>query len=77
MSYCRWSDSDIYAYEAADGFWIHVSGNVGLTHDGESFLFGDLEALRAKMIELREVGYDVPDYALAMIESEMSKESEG
>lgn len=20
MSYCRWSDCDIYAYEAADGF---------------------------------------------------------
>lgn len=75
MSYCRWSDCDIYAYESADGYCIHVAGNVGLAHDGESFLLGDLDSFRAKMIELREAGYDVSDYALAAIDSEIAEEA--
>lgn len=73
MSYCRWSDCDIYAYESADGYCIHVAGNVGLANDGESFLLGDLDSFRAKMVELREAGYDVPDYALAAIDSEIAE----
>lgn len=31
MSYCRWScdnfRSDVYAYEARDGYYVHVAGN--------------------------------------------------
>ncbi len=76
MSYCRWSDSDIYAYETENGYCIHVSGNVGLALDGESFLLGEIELFRAKMVELRGMGYYVPDYAIAQIDEEMREEAE-
>ncbi len=26
MSYCRWSDGDLYAYNGADGYYVHVTG---------------------------------------------------
>jgi hypothetical protein len=26
MSYCRWGEGDLYAYNGADGFYVHVTG---------------------------------------------------
>lgn len=70
MSYCRWSNSDIYAYESDTGYCIHVSGNVGLPQDGQHYLLDDLESFRAKMIELRKAGYRIPDYVFTAIDAE-------
>ncbi len=77
MSYCRWSDSDIYAYDGGIvGYCIAVSGNNGLAEDGKFFTFEQLEWFRAKLLELRGMGYYVPDYAIAQIDEEMREEAE-
>jgi hypothetical protein len=47
---------------------------IGLPFDGESYTLGDLEELHAKLLELREVGYHIPDVALTVIQDEMRGE---
>lgn len=49
---------------------------IGLPFDGEHYTFGTLEELRDKLLELREVGYNVPQFALDSIEEEMADGTE-
>lgn len=114
MSYCRWSSDDfacdIYAYEADNGFTIHIAGNrilgdvpkmlpidhedwlsayraqheflataqretITLPHAGETFVCDDLEDFKARLLMLREIGYNFPDYVLDEIDAEMKDEA--
>jgi hypothetical protein len=113
MSYCRWSSDnwkcDVYVYEAADGYTIHVAGNriigdvpeiawdqgvdrlgetaraaqaylnscsrepIGLPYDGQTFVLPDPTECAAKLRDLRDLGYHVPDYAIAELEAEAAE----
>ena len=115
MSYCRLSSddyqSDVYVYESAEGFVIHVAArrrtgigeqpesigawwergedgikeylerdkkvqewlesgehkDIGLPHDGETFIDETPEECAARLMELKEIGYNVPQYAIDML----------
>ena len=68
MSYCRSSDeSDVYAYHNIQGgFDLHISG-------GKDFHFNEPEDFHAKLIELRNTGLKVPQYAIDRIEREIKE----
>jgi hypothetical protein len=46
---------------------------IGLPCDGESFNDTTLKELLARVIELKQLGYRVPDYAITRIESEIEQ----
>lgn len=84
MSYCRWSEGDVYAYEAAEGYVTHVAayrtgpdGNkmrIGLCCDGASFIDKSLMMLRVRLRALRDIGYILPDRAIDEIDRELAEE---
>ena len=78
MSICRWSPhSDIYAYEAFDGgFTINVSGRRKLPHAGEGWARLSAADALAKLLELQELGYVVPFWAIAFFENEVQQKSD-
>ena len=45
---------------------------IGLPFDGESFTYGDLEDFYDALLELRAVGYHVPDHAIDAVDDEMA-----
>lgn len=47
---------------------------IGLPHDGQSFNDPTLEAFRARVVALREMGYRCPDYVLDAIDEEIADE---
>jgi hypothetical protein len=49
---------------------------IGLPFDGQSFTDPSLDAFRARIVQLRDAGYRVPDYVLAQIDEEMSRPDE-
>ena len=44
---------------------------IQLLHAGESFTLNTLEEFRDKLIELKEIGYYIPDYVFEIIKSEV------
>ena len=48
---------------------------IGLPHDGESFNDPTLEAFLERLLYLREVGYNFPDYVLGRIMDEIVMEA--
>lgn len=46
---------------------------IGLPHDGETFELATLEALRDKLLELKAVGYYVPDWCIESINEELKE----
>lgn len=52
---------------------------IGLPHDGETFHVESFQEAADKLIELRKVGYQVPDHAIEtlMEESEVEQEAGG
>ena len=49
--------------------------NIGLPYDGESFNDPTLEEFLERLLHLREVGYNFPDYVLGRIMDEIVMES--
>ena|SRR6478752_3658803 len=116
MSYCRWSSddfaSDLYIYESAEGFVIHVASSrhvvdrsglppvvefgdpgwaeawaergmavmelvkdaplekIDLPQAGESFTFDDAIEAADKVVELKALGYHVPDGVVEALREE-------
>ena len=70
MSYCRWTcmnnTSDVYCYEAQEGWKIHLT-------DGRSFTETSEENAAIRLIALREQGITVPEWAIETLIDE-SKE---
>lgn len=48
---------------------------IGLPNDGETFNDPTLEAFRERLLHLREVSYNFPDYVLKNVEDEIADES--
>jgi len=44
---------------------------IGLPYDGETYKFNTLQELKDKMLELKEIGYKVPDEAFELIDREL------
>lgn len=70
MRYCRFSEtSDVYAYADANGDWtIWADGRL-------SERIGTLREFRDRLLELREQGLQVPQYAIDRANEELGKVS--
>jgi hypothetical protein len=78
MSYCRWSTNnfqcDAYVYESDDGWVLELAAKryqddgtiveIGLPYDGQSFLFSHPIECAIKLLEMKLVGYWIPQYAI-------------
>lgn len=49
---------------------------IGLPFDGESFYDPDLTSFLARLIMLRDAGYNVPDHVIADVQDEISQTGE-
>lgn len=49
---------------------------IGLPYDGKTFNDPTLEDFRARLVMLREVGYNFPDYVLESVDEEIAGEKE-
>lgn len=47
--------------------------DIGLEYDGEYFNDPDLESFLERLLHLREVGYNVPDYVIERVKEEMEE----
>lgn len=71
MSYCRWSECDVYAYDSYGGVQFYVAGNKGL-----DCLCRTYQDAYKYAISLRtEHGLDVPDHAIEALRSEALEEA--
>lgn len=50
---------------------------IGLQYDGESFNEPDLQSFLERMIELKEIGYRIPDYVFDIIKDEINEDKQG
>lgn len=50
--------------------------SIGLSHDGQSFNEDDIPTTISRLLELRSMGYHVPEYALESLRDELTAESE-
>jgi hypothetical protein len=77
MSYCRFTEGDVYAYECEGGVQFYVARNVARKYDT------DLDRLCNTFSEAYEYakalrdehGLDVPDYAIAELEADAIDEA--
>lgn len=74
MSYCRFIEAEVYAYETASGWDIWVTGQSDLPHAGEYFHEPTLKDFQARMMMLRDLGYDIPRYVFERIATEIGEE---
>ena len=66
MSYCRWNaSSDVYCFSNGDTWTTHV-------RNGQSYHDSNLAEFKARLLELRALGYRVPDDALDRVERELA-----
>ena len=54
----------------------HPFEDIGLAHDGEIFSDPTLEDFRDRIVALRELGYNCPDYVLDSIDREIREAKE-
>ena len=77
MSYCRWSDGDLYAYKGADGYHVHVTGSA-VVEDRVKEIYVELsaQALLARILWLGDKGCDYPWDALRYLKEDVIAEVE-
>ena len=77
MSYCRWSDGDLYAYKGADGYHVHVTGPA-VVEDRVKEIYVELsaQALLARILWLGDKGCDYPWDALRYLKEDVIAEVE-
>jgi len=51
--------------------------DIGGPYDGETFRDVTLADFKARLLHLREVGYNFPDYVLETVDEEMAESAEG
>jgi hypothetical protein len=75
VSYCRWGEGDLYAYNGADGFYVHVSGP-GVVEGRVKQLYVEpsAQALLARVLWLGEQGCDYPWDALRWLKEDVVAE---
>lgn len=75
MSYCRWSDGDLYAYRGAEGFHVHVTGPAMVAGKvRERYVEPSAQALLARVLWLGEQGCDYPWDALRWLKEDVVAE---
>lgn len=69
------SIDDVVARSILVSQWLRGARrrNLGLEHDGETFILPTAKEAAAKMIDLRNAGYRVPEYAIDSLIEEVSK----
>ncbi len=76
MAYCRLSseqpECDLYCYDSGTGYETHV-GQAGLPHDGASFTDTNLTSFKTRLLELRTIGYRIPDKVFMRIDAEIAE----
>jgi hypothetical protein len=76
MSYCRWSEGDLYAYRSSEGYIVHVAAkNVG-GDVGEQYLESSAHALLARILWLGSKGCHYPWDALRSLKDDIIAEIE-
>ena len=75
MSYCRWGEGDLYAYNGADGFYVHVTGPA-VVEDRVKQLYVEpsAQALLARVLWLGEQGCHYPWDALRWLKEDVVAE---
>lgn len=75
MSYCRWSDGDLYAYRGADAYHVHVTGPaLAQGRVQERYVEPSAQALLARVLWLGEKGCDYPWDALRWLKEDVVAE---
>jgi hypothetical protein len=76
MSYCRWGDGDLYAYQGSEGYVVHVAAR--MVHDGVRALYVEptAHALLARILWLGSKGCDYPWDALRYLKDDIIAEIE-
>ena len=75
MSCCRWGEDDLYAYNGADGFYVHVTGSA-VVKDRVKQLYVEpsAQALLARVLWLGEQGCHYPWDALRLLKEDVVAE---
>jgi hypothetical protein len=75
MRYCRWGEGDLYAYNGADGCYVHVTGPA-VVEDRVKQLYVEpsAQALLARVLWLGEQGCDYPWDALGWLKEDVVAE---
>ena len=61
MSYCRWHDGHLYAYQGADGYHVHVTGPAVVADTVKAhYMEPSAHALMARILWLGSKGCDYP-----------------
>jgi hypothetical protein len=79
VSYCRWLEGDLYAYQGADGYHIHVTGPAVVSGTvKEHYIEPSAQALLARVLWLGSKGcdysWDVYRYVKEDIVAEMEEQ---
>lgn len=75
MSYCRWSDGDLYAYRGADGFHVLVTGPALVEGRVKNhYIESSAQALLARVLWLGDQGCDYPWDALRWLREDVVAE---
>jgi hypothetical protein len=74
-SYCRWGEGDLYGYNGADGYYVHVTGPA-VVEDRAKQLYVEpsAQALLARVLWLGEQGCDYPWDALRWLKEDVVAE---
>lgn len=75
MSYCRWSEGDLYAYRGSDGYYVHVARDVG-KDVRDTYVEPTAQALLARIVWLGSKGCDYPWDALRYLKEDVIAEIE-
>lgn len=61
MSYCRWSEGDLYAYAGKNGYHVHVTGPAVVSDTvKDQYTEVSAQALLARILWLGSKGCDYP-----------------
>ncbi len=74
MSYCRWSDGDLYAYPGAEGYVVHVAARAVRGVVRERYVEDSAQALLARILWLGSKGCDYPWDALRYLRDDVIAE---
>ncbi len=75
-SYCRWLEGDLYAYNGADGYYVHVAARQVTERIKELYVEQSAAALLARIFWLGELGCDYPWDALCHLKEDVIAEVE-
>lgn len=76
MSYCRWLEGDLYAYEGAKAFYVHVAARALTEGVKDLYVEPTAHALLARILWLGSKGCDYPWDALRYLKEDVIAEVE-